>query len=184
MGPALFGNGEGNTGRGSVYGGFRVGLFCADVSSKGDCFVFARRKAAVVGLVAAAVLGQATPALAEGGFDTYFSWVGTWYDSRNWDDHNNDSAATSVMLKDCDINWGWQKVEVQLRRNRTGLPDDNKGTRTYRDCNNGRSQWNNWGDVQRGTYHFTFSKINNVSDTLSRIRFNTCHQAGCAKARY
>jgi hypothetical protein len=47
------------------------------------------------------ILAFATPAHAEGGFDTYVYKVMCCFESRTWTDKNIDSASTTVNFQNC-----------------------------------------------------------------------------------
>ena len=117
------------------------------------------------GLVAIAV---AAPAFAEGSFESSFSGVHTGFDTRSWNDNNNDNAATSFAARNCSYT-GIPTYErrpssfaMELNRNDTWTPDEHYGEKTV-PCSGTTQYYVSWGDKGAGNFDMTVKKIDGVS---------------------
>lgn len=107
----------------------------------------------------------APSALAEGGFDTYFSdwYIGT--NSRQWTDKNLASVTTNIFVKNCTFsqpNPNGNELALRIYRYDAITPDDNMGTRDFEDCEAGETRL--WSDMASAKYYFKLAEINDGTD--------------------
>ncbi len=124
-----------------------------------------RRLATVLGGSAALSLAIAPSAFAEGNFSSSISGAATGFNSRWWDDKNQDSSDTVIKFTGCTTTSGpaFKSVTVQLTRYRPVISDVNEGQKTFTACANGGTSTGNWGRKQAAEYRFALMKINGSS---------------------
>jgi hypothetical protein len=124
-----------------------------------------RRK--MLTLSATAAIGLSllpAPAMAEGGFGSSLSGVTTGFASRTWYDSAKDNNVTLTAMQGCSRDDGANfTVNVELRRQRTALPDVSYGTRDLSACAT-RTAEGAWSNPGAGTFfdkfhHYTFGRI-------------------------
>lgn len=118
----------------------------------------------------------ASPAAAEGSWTSYFSGIGTGFESRRWTDNQSDSQATTSRLTGCRVTHGAgvsTSMGWELRRNRTALPDVSYGNKTYSSCRLGggshsTSETASWGNIsQSGTFFLRVAWVNHGQASAS-----------------
>lgn len=116
-----------------------------------------------------AVIATTIPAIAEGKWSSFFSSVGTGFNSRSWVDNQIDGAATKVTLSGCSMTTGgtFTSVDINLYREAGWLPDQSVGViRNY--CGT-----SNFGvNLPADTYHITVERINGSTSSVPRFSAN------------
>lgn len=108
-----------------------------------------------VGVAAAAAALVASPALAEGQWSSSITKAITGFQSRTWQDNNNDNVSTTVTFGTCSTTPGtFSSTSLEMWGEFGLFPDQNLGTKTNY-CGT-----SNWGDVANNAYHFRINKIN------------------------
>lgn len=124
-----------------------------------------KRTGFVVAAVAAGAV-VAGPAFADGTWGpSSITSIVPGFDTRNWDDPNNDSVKTAFSIKNCfqDSGNDFTSLQWQLRRNHTGRPDDNLGNHNF-SCKTSTWQTVAWDDMSAGSYHFMYVLANGGQD--------------------
>ncbi|NKG19857.1 hypothetical protein [Paeniglutamicibacter terrestris] len=119
-----------------------------------------RTGALVAILAGGASIAAASPAMAEGDWQSKITNALTGFKSRSWQDSHTDKAATRTVLTTCTETWSTPKpvgsVTLNLFNEKGLFPDQNMGAKT---SNCGTF---NWGEMQRSDrYYFTLSKVAN-----------------------
>ncbi len=122
------------------------------------------RKLAIV-LALGLLLAASGAAYAEGYWRSYISMASTGFDSRTWEKRLDDNNKTTVAFTNCTEHsapyLSGENATVQLTRERSLLPDQNKGQRTLY-CYHSRAL-GDYGVQGTGNYHFTIVQINGVT---------------------
>jgi opacity protein-like surface antigen len=150
-------------------GGVSGSLSCTAARRRGVDKVKGIEMKRVLGaaMIAACVIAPvvtAGPAAAEGDWYSYLSNVKAGFDSRSWDDRDNDNNPTTITLNGCTISGHPElapNVIVRLWRERTG-PDQKVGVDKSFACRTSATK--SWGHVPAGSYHFEILKVNNSND--------------------
>ncbi|MFF4950891.1 hypothetical protein [Streptomyces chattanoogensis] len=119
----------------------------------------ALKRVAAIGGIATIAMG-ATPAFAEGGFNSSISYWATGAESRRWHDAAKDSASTTVRLSGCTTPTNPGKsasATVAVYKDISFQPDRSYGSKSV--C--GRTGY--WGNPGSGTFYFSLSTINGTS---------------------
>lgn len=119
--------------------------------------------------VVAVCLSVATvkPAVAEGGFTSFWTTVRVGKETRTWWDANHDQTSTSISHYSRCLG-GATSVTYALMGDIPILPDRNLGEKVM-PCSKNYSLY--WGRVARGTYHFSIHAIANSPEvTVSDVR--------------
>lgn len=132
-----------------------------------------KARVAIATLVTAVGLATlaATPAMAEGNWDSYIYQAPVGFSSRNWTDNNTDSASTYDTNSGCSqLGGGYSSHLLNLYIQVPGWFDQSKGTRrSY--CSTA-----NWGHVSAGTYHWTVEDINGSAGSTNRLSVSDTHE--------
>lgn len=107
-------------------------------------------------------------AFAEGSWSSYLSGVRSGFTSRTWVDNNNDTVSTRTTLSGCSRSDGanfW--LEVELRKQRTLLPDVSYGRQDVSACVRTATAAS-WSDPGSGTFfnqfwHYDFGTVSATS---------------------
>ncbi|WP_199036826.1 hypothetical protein [Glycomyces salinus] len=112
--------------------------------------------------VAVAVAGFASPAMAEGSWDSYFNGVRDGFETRSWHDNQSDSVNTVSTIDNCEVrdsdgDYKYGSIEQILYRERSLRPDVSYGDLTS-DCDSS-SDSVSWDPGSEGDFHITFDDI-------------------------
>lgn len=118
--------------------------------------------ATVVALVATTAL-LAPTASAEGHWTSSFSGIVPGFDTRGWDDSNNDATVTKLSIWSCrqDSGNAFGSLRWALIYNNVWTPDEDHGEKTVYCKNYGVTSW---GDMKPGRWHFTYRSANGGQD--------------------
>jgi hypothetical protein len=124
-----------------------------------------RQAVAAFGVAVVIVLGTATAAHAEGGWQSNMTQVQPTFTSRSWTDNNVDSAHTIITLTNCKGNAGGKKVgstaitSVQVKLS--------SGAKIKHACGS-----YDFGRLNPTTFEFTISAINGQTKAERKIFLN------------
>lgn len=114
--------------------------------------------------------GLTTAASAEDVFTSNFSNIPYNFETRRWTDNNKDSVSTAITLSYCiNSSSGGTTADprLELRRNRTALPDVSHGEKQLGNCRNA-TKTGSWGRMTtKGEYFFRYRGVNNTTQRLS-----------------
>jgi hypothetical protein len=115
-----------------------------------------------VAAVAIATLATAIPAFAEGSFTSHMSGVRVGFESRRWDDKNEDSKGTIVSLRYChymkEPSHEPKSAQFTLNLIKDTLFDEARGNVKY-DCSGSTWKQYDWGRQPAGKYFFRVTKL-------------------------
>lgn len=119
-----------------------------------------------------AVQAFAAPANAEGSFETSVIGVRDGYQTRGWLDRNIDGYNTEITAATClnQPHGSPGKVEMTLRRNLSGRPDPDLGSRALNRCYGGWDR-GGWGRQASGNYHADIHTFSWNSLTIRWMKF-------------
>ncbi|MEI8056177.1 MAG: hypothetical protein WCI29_02160 [Actinomycetes bacterium] len=141
-------------------------------------------KRGIAAIVGSIVMGiaLAQPAMAEGSWSSYWSYVLTGKDTRTWTDGNNDTAGTVTSFRNCHFyNYTpntFQDIQVQLTYENTFTPDENMGQVVYNCGSSTVWQQYNYGAVKAGKYHETLIYVNGTPTPPNRLDVGTASSPG------
>lgn len=133
-------------------------MFCVNDPRSIHRTVRGRRRPSIAATLAATAVMMVAPlALAEGSWVSYISGASDGFTSRRFTDYHLDTVSTNSTLSGCSLDYPVTfALTVELRRDRTLLPDVSYGTRDFSSCN-GRSVTAYWGEMMAaGSYFFQY----------------------------
>lgn len=135
-------------------------------------------------MVVSLIVVLAPPAHAEGSWTSYFSAVFPGIKTRTTEDKNIDAHSTYTKYRLCKFDRGVQAVErinMQLNRERSLLPDENMGSVNYACAGSTWLQYN-YGRLPAGKYHSRLNSVNGETrhEYLPPLNIGTSSSHGVA----
>ncbi len=122
-----------------------------------------KKRVLALAVLPLSITGFATPAYAdeaEGSFISYMDNALTGFQSRRWDDPNQNNYSTHITFKGCVANNTYNpnvNATVAIFRDISWAPDQNIGSRTlYCAVNDG----DDYGDLTMAKYYFELTHVN------------------------
>lgn len=134
----------------------RMSLADRPIRRRGGGIRVERRHVAAAMVVAMIGVSMSVPAHAEGSFESRLSAVRTGFETRHWTDRGSDGVATTTRVSGCSRSDAADfKLDVELIRYRSIMPNVSQGIRNVSSCKGGTAEVN-WGNPGDGEFFDQF----------------------------